>query len=817
MSRPSLPRRLLLAAGLSLLPALLLGLLAWRAGAPGGWLANLPAWIFSAAVLALAGMLQPTGSPQAGWRLPGLNRWLLPAIIAACLLSALAESTPLAWLGLAGFYACLLGWLACLEAGTAWPVRLFLEAAFSAAAGIGPALVVQAQSGFADEEFFAAAEVLALMLFWLVLRLAFLRWPFAGPERGAPLGLRRGWLAGLLASGALAAGLAGLRAYQDSFFPAQAPAYPGITSEAPFLCGESEPDPQVYDGQLVFRELLRRVEVFVDRSSPEFGMLALGTGEQRWAQAFKQRMLEEAAAGLYTGPTHSIKYRQYQASQRLYYYPLVTAAFPGLFNPAEDAQIREWFAAINRRAMTVEWVDLLYAVALGKLPEGPYENQENGAGLLALLEVSGLSDPHLSAANRAYLARNPRGWLERFRNTDDTFTYQPEWIENAWLQSMYTGELPAENLRLSFDWLALQALPDGRPFNYNHIYTLPLGSIASLGMHLLQDEHYLWLAGRSLEYMASVDYQLLAQIGAEKPFPGQGHSPDFGSCLVYGDSGLPTKKGPLAPDKIIFRSGWAADGSYLMLNLRFSGWHRYKATNNIVLIHQQGALLREVMDAEPINWLPLGRATVRDKRLPRENLNGLVVARRGLGAVLQRLTRLGSPWAQDPPYYAEVLDFQTGREMDSSVTRIQDWHGWQHRRSIYFYHAGPVVIVDEAAGPPGAPAALVWHLAGPAKVDGNRLRLRPGGQPADVLLYPLAGATMDLQPETAPAAAGGFQAQYRPAGDGRLRAVTVFLTRDWAEAQSSLEQTPQGASLRLQLGEQVIRLPLQFGMDADER
>jgi hypothetical protein len=28
-------------------------------------------------------------------------------------------------------------------------------------------------------------------------------------------------------------------------------------------------------------------------------------------------------------------------------------------------------------------------------PEGPYENQENGAGLLALLEAEGLADPAL--------------------------------------------------------------------------------------------------------------------------------------------------------------------------------------------------------------------------------------------------------------------------------------------------------------------------------------------------------------------------------------------------------------------------------------
>jgi len=61
----------------------------------------------------------------------------------------------------------------------------------------------------------------------------------------------------------------------------------------------------------------------------------------------------------------------------------------------------------------------MYALAFAKWPEGPYENQESGAGLLALLETTGLADPTLSVRNRAYLDANQRGWATSFRVTDD--------------------------------------------------------------------------------------------------------------------------------------------------------------------------------------------------------------------------------------------------------------------------------------------------------------------------------------------------------------------------------------------------------------
>jgi hypothetical protein len=90
-----------------------------------------------------------------------------------------------------------------------------------------------------------------------------------------------------------------------------------------------------------------------------------------------------------------------------------------------------------------------------------------------------------------------------------------------------------------------------------------------------------------------------------------------------------------------------------------------------------------------------------------------------MAAVLYTLTGAGGPWAQDPPYYAEVVAFETGEEMDRAHIRLTGWRGWQQDRWIYFYHnGGPVVVVDEARGPVGAGGAVAWHLPN-AEATGN--------------------------------------------------------------------------------------------------
>src|SRR5262249_19254633 len=154
-----------------------------------------------------------------------------------------------------------------------------------------------------------------------------------------------------------------------------------------------------------------------------------------------------------------------------------------------------------------------------------YENQENGAGLLALLEAGGLAAPELAVRNRAYLDRAPRGWEARFRNNDDSYGYQPEWIDNAYDRSLRSGRRPAGAVRRSFRWLLLQSEPGGRSPDYTPAVPPMLPGTAYLGATLTGDPTLLWLAGRSLRAFEQSGLALPAQPGVERPVDAIGVSP----------------------------------------------------------------------------------------------------------------------------------------------------------------------------------------------------------------------------------------------------------------------------------------------------
>lgn len=794
----------------------------------------------AAGVLARAGFVAAAlGLARLGSR--GSDRHRLAARGATALGAALAilwylasGSTLGAWIAVGCGYAALPWASDALTGGKslfAPLVSLAARAALALLWGLALGAAVQVESSFADEEFFVAMQALALAGFGLLLLAAWaaLR-GMPLPARDTPIaegaenlrqvsqgggsvssavsGRPRRRLAVALTLAALALAGAGgtLTAYQRSSYPSVAPTFPGITPDSPFLCGAVAPSALAYDGPDVHRRLLERTAATTPKGAAEYGLLAAGLRDPEWARRFHDAVLEEAGQGLFTGAANSVKSVQRYAALRAYYYARVREAFPDLFTEEEDGRVRAWFAAINRRALTVEWVDWAYALAFSRWPEGPYENQESGAGLLATLEVEGLADAGLEASNRDYLARNPRGWTERFRNTDDSLIYQPEWFGNAYLQGRYTGTVDERKLRLAAEWLLLQSLPDGALVNYNHPYAPTVAETAYLAARLLDEPRYLWLAGHILDGLERAGSNLYTQPGLERPYDGRSTPPAEGSCLLFGDSGLPTQVGPLAPDKIVFRDGWEADSTYLLLNLRFTGWHRYKATNTVTLLYQAGALTGDNLERRVISWLPEGRSLLRDKRVPRENLNGLLVERSGLGAVLHRLLEIDGPWAQDPPAYARVTRFETGAELDASSTVIDDWRGWRHQRDTSFYHGGPVAIVDEAEGPAGSRAALAWNLPSVESADGLRLLLRGGERPAELLLVPLDGggaAHVALEPT-----GSGAQMIYNAPSAGRLHVATVFLTGPWAGAQADLVRDGAGAAIRLVKGERQILIAI---------
>ncbi len=290
----------------------------------------------------------------------------------------------------------------------------------------------------------------------------------------------------------------------------------------------------------------------------------------------------------------------------------------------------------------------------------------------------------------------------------------------------------------------------------------------------------------------------------------EGVSPAAGNCLLFGPSGTPTRPGPLAPDKIAFRSGWREEDAYLLENLRFEGWHRYKATNTVTLLRASGETLVAERGGAPFSFLPIERRLFRDKRIPRENLNGLLVPPTGFAAALARLTGFGGPWAQDPPRTARVEAFDP---LGESRTAIAGWRGWTHLRTIAFRAGEPIVVVDEAAGPRGSRAALAWHVEGEEESPG-RFRLGTRAR-AEFVLIPLDGGGTILA--TRRSRSIDLDLSYRPSRPGRLRTATVFLIGDWSGARVSVSHGAAGPALEIAGAPGTFRKPLAGSAGAATR
>jgi hypothetical protein len=258
----------------------------------------------------------------------------------------------------------------------------------------------------------------------------------------------------------------------------------------------------------------------------------------------------------------------------------------------------------------------------------------------------------------------------------------------------------------------------------------------------------------------------------------------------------------------VLRGGWEDDDLYLLLNLRFSGWHRYKATNSVIKISQHGPLVVENVDHPASGWLPLGRRLFRDKRIPRENLNGLIIAKRGLSGVLYRLTGVEGPWAQDPPQFARISRFNSGQDFDVSTSHLDDWHGWNHDRSILFFPAGVIVIIDEIGGPLRQNGALVWHFVGGKPSPNGRIQLRGNNEqngPAEVVVLPRAETTASFKEIMADNREVILRAQIDVSENGVLEMATVFLTKNWTGAEVSIVDSivvihQENATIRVPIG-----------------
>jgi len=208
------------------------------------------------------------------------------------------------------------------------------------------------------------------------------------------------------------------------------------------------------------------------------------------------------------------------------------------------------------------------------------------------------------------------------------------------------------------------------------------------------------------------------------------------------------------------------------------------------LLYQDGPLVSEQWTAERFGWLPSGRGAFRDKRAPREFLNGLLLPNTGLPEVVWRLTAVGSPWAQDPPPYAEVETFFSSDVLDMSTTTLTDWLGWQHERSVYLIHNGLVLVIDNAISSQASrPASLIWHLNGSGQPFENGLRLDNENRPARIT-WPESDkeriSWQPLPPSDAYLHAPNWELLYTSASTNELKSAFAFSTQEFVQGDLEL-------------------------------
>jgi len=675
-----------------------------------------------------------------------------------------------------------------------WHLAIWCGTALTA--GVGLSTFNAILSHFAEEEFFIAVSGAFLSLFWLLLALGChlicarptpLFTNITQPKWTVPITIASLMLIALVTIPWT------LKRYQRSFFPLAAPTYTGISDQNPFLCEQITEPPQPIFGDKINQTLISLLKAAPHKDTLTWGSLALYSGNATYANEFRRHLLQEAAQNLYTSPAHSIKWGQYEAALRLNQLELINVAFPTLFSDTEWQSLRSWFAQINQRAMTVEWVDGLYAAAYGKQPEGPYENQEIGAGLLAVLMNNGFAAAELIPQNEAYLDQIPLGWDMIFRNTDDSYSYQDVWLANAWWIDRYrqhtseSSDTTQRNKVLSLRWALILSMPDGATLSYNVEWEAQMLTTYLFGAALLNNPELSWVAGKTLQRLEDEGEFVRGGLVMAPLVLPDGQKPDIGSCLVYGNSGVPTAKGPLAPDKVVLREGWSDDALYALVNLRFTGWHRYKATNTLPLLYQNGPLVSERWTSQRYWWLPSGRNAFRDKRVPREYLNGLLLPKLGLPELLWRITAMGGPWLQDPPSYATVDTFFTSNLVDMSTTTLENWRGWKHKRTIYLVDDGLVMIADEAATDHvSKPASTIWHVNGRGERQEHGLNLDDEQRPA-VVAWPAADdayiTVQPIPPGDTYLRSPDWELLYTSPRDNGLETAVVFLTKTYTQGQ----------------------------------
>ncbi|MBU4174941.1 MAG: heparinase II/III-family protein [Actinobacteria bacterium] len=500
------------------------------------------------------------------------------------------------------------------------------------------------------------------------------------------------------------------------------------------------PTRDVYDREKIV-SLLRDQSETIDTLTTIYIL----SGEEEAGRKARDILVQAAQDDKYCDLAKATKNWQYDATTFVYNYLLLNEKDPELFSESDRNQILAWFKMLNENAFVKNWGDYVYAVLFKKKPSGIYENQEIGIGLLAVLaEALESKYPELARKDKDYVERHGVGWTNNFRNTDDAITYHHSiWVKNAYMMYEYGCEdkdnaVIRDNARNSFEWILAQWPPNGMNPTYNSYSSyMPIDDMA-IGAYLFKDGRYKWLSERMIE--SQIEYE-----GPDFDSTKGLHlwddtitsqTPQIGSCLLFGTTGTASKPGALKPDKVVLRDGWKQDSLYSLLNLRFSGWHSYKATNSIISIMSGEPFVVEKLEERIHSWLPTANASTRDRKIYREWLNCFQIELSGYEKLVRYLTGFGSEWSQDPPRFAEIVYFDKddSLSMDISITRINKWHGWNHTRTMVLVRDKYLAVLDQADGNDKRRSALAWHLHGDITEDDSSFLLDQGADKLNFFL-----------------------------------------------------------------------------------
>lgn len=479
-------------------------------------------------------------------------------------------------------------------------------------------------------------------------------------------------------------------------------------------------------------DIINFLENRSDKKIDTFAVLYLLSKDEKWAKEFKQTIIEDAKNDRFVGITGSVKLWQFEVMVRAYYYNLISKTNPNIFTDTENELIVDWFKKINEEAYKTTWADYIYGFLFKRSPDGLYANQEIGSGMVSVFsEILDQKYPELSKKNREYISKYGVGWKDNFRNPDDGIVYHQQiWIKNAYMMAKFGGQenyTYSNNSRNSFEWILLQWPPNGMSPAYNTPRDYTPFDIMTLGSYLFHDGRYLWLVNNMLRNeMENPDRFISYILGLE--YFGNNltlTAPEVGSCYIKGTTGIAQKPGAIKPDKIVLREGWNEDSLYALLNLRFSGWHSYKATNSFISVMYGEPFVVEKLELKMRSWIPQGKANQRDKKIDRTDLNGFQIEKTGLQKIIYQITGLGNEWAQDPPRFAEVLAFNSTPLADYSITRISNWHGWDNTRTSVLVKGNDsfIVVFDQNKGKSPGKVTVTWHLKGDAEINDQSIRL----------------------------------------------------------------------------------------------